>query len=61
MCFSVVLFLILHLKVCVEVITAALSFLGSAQEQVNTFLRLMLGLNMLGKEWEYERILAIAP
>lgn len=61
MCFSVVLFLILHLKVCVEVITAALSFLGSEEEQVNTFLRLTLGLNTLGKEWEYGRILAIAP
>lgn len=43
-----------------EVITATLDFLGSEEEWANMFLRLMLGLNGLGKEWEYEGVLAIA-
>lgn len=43
-----------------RVITATLDFLGSEKEWVNMFLGLMLGLNRLGKEWEYGGVLAIA-
>lgn len=61
MCFALYLSSFWTWKVCAEVITATLDFLGSGEEWVNIFLRLVLGLNRLGKEWEYEGILAIFP